>query len=460
MKIKFYVAGLACVLLLPMWGQTSGSAYVSGTVKGFTGSPRVLYNPADREQPDTLVVSPDGTFSIAYNLQQPAEGFIAVEADAQARKTFCVYLTPGSSVHVAIQAGSPTAVYSGTSGKESAYIDLQRNLVTLSDTFAESKWLTLPGFKDCRKYVDAQYKQLEKALSQVSDRTFVEKQNRDLARSLPGYYFAYATTKQKAGYQMEKDADFIQFVEGINFNDTAQANVTFDYLNWYATAHPGQYNLPDDAAKLRHLKTFVSNQDVLNTIAENILSVQFFAKMFGADLSEILPAIYREYLTVSTDSATCAYVQKELDMLGNQAAGIEAADLKMTTANGETISLKELVGKGKYTYIDFWATWCAPCCKEIPYIEMFAAQYKDSPIRFVSISIDKDRDKWLKKIAADKPQWEQYQIPETDQKACAEVYGITEIPRFMLFDKEGKMMQASASRPSDPKTQQLFDQLK
>ena len=84
----------------------------------------------------------------------------------------------------------------------------------------------------------------------------------------------------------------------------------------------------------------------------------------------------------------------------------------------------------------------------------------NSIIRFVSVSIDTDVDAWKRKLAADKPDWEQYLVPEMDQKAYAEIYGITNIPRFMLFDKEGRMMDASAMRPSETKMNEFLDGLK
>ena len=133
----------------------------------------------------------------------------------------------------------------------------------------------------------------------------------------------------------------------------------------------------------------------------------------------------------------------------------------MYDAQGKSCSLKDIVGGGKYTYIDFWATWCGPCCKEIPFLEKLVSRYKgNSRLRFVSISVDENKEAWLKKLAADKPAWAQYNIPKAEQNACNEAYGISGIPRFMVFDKQGKMLVASAKRPSDEEIKTFFDSLK
>ena len=240
----------------------------------------------------------------------------------------------------------------------------------------------------------------------------------------------------------------------IDFNDTLQEIALIHYLDWYVVAHPHLHDeekLPANALKLRYLEKLVSNQHMRNKVAHTLLSAHLFMSMLGADISETIPFVYREYLKVSTDPETCEYVQAQLKIIDNTSVGMPAADLKMVDINGKRISLKDIVGKGKYTYIDFWATWCGPCCKEIPFIEKLVEKHKNnSIIRFVSVSIDTDVDAWKRKLAADKPDWEQYLVPEMDQKAYAEIYGITNIPRFMLFDKEGilNIDELVAQRPT------------
>ena len=85
-------------------------------------------------------------------------------------------------------------------------------------------------------------------------------------------------------------------------------------------------------------------------------------------------------------------------------------------------------------------------------------QYQD--IRFVSISIDTDVETWEKKLASDKPAWEQYIVPGKNQIDYADTYGITNIPRFMIFDKEGRLLDAKAPRPSETKIEELFNRWK
>ena len=219
--------------------------------------------------------------------------------------------------------------------------------------------------------------------------------------------------------------------------------------------------MPEDAARLRIAGKLVESKAVLNKIVEYTMAMRAFLMMFGGNLSDSQADVCREILAVSTDEGVCDYARKELEKAKFQQPGAEAADLKMLDREGKTVSLRDIVGKGRYTYIDFWATWCGPCVKEIPHLERLAKTYGEgSSIRIVSISLDEDAQKWEQKLAADNPVWAQYRVPKEWQSPCSECYDISGIPRFMLFDKEGRMLKTSAPRPSDENLKDLFNQFK
>jgi thiol-disulfide isomerase/thioredoxin len=125
---------------------------------------------------------------------------------------------------------------------------------------------------------------------------------------------------------------------------------------------------------------------------------------------------------------------------------------------GGTTSLADL--KGKYVYIDVWATWCKPCLAEIPALKELEKEFGDR-MHFVSISVDKeDKHQAWKDMVTDK-QLKGYQLYADNNWASKFVqdFGIDGIPRFILIDKEGKVVKADASRPSNPKTKELFIKL-
>ena len=126
---------------------------------------------------------------------------------------------------------------------------------------------------------------------------------------------------------------------------------------------------------------------------------------------------------------------------------------------GGTTSLDDL--KGKYVYIDVWATWCGPCKREIPFLKDIEQKYHDKNIEFVSVSIDKvsDRDKWKSMIANQALGGIQLLADNDWKSSFVTDYQINGIPRFILIDKEGNIVDPNAPRPSSTKLGELLTTL-
>ncbi|MBL4643698.1 MAG: TlpA family protein disulfide reductase [Flavobacteriaceae bacterium] len=122
--------------------------------------------------------------------------------------------------------------------------------------------------------------------------------------------------------------------------------------------------------------------------------------------------------------------------------------------------------KGKYVYIDVWATWCNPCIAEIPALKSLEKKYHTKNIRFVSISIDdqKSAGSWDKALAKWRKMVKDKNLTGTqlyagDDIAFMKAYLVTGIPRFILIDPKGNIVNPNAPRPSDPALESLFKEL-
>lgn len=126
---------------------------------------------------------------------------------------------------------------------------------------------------------------------------------------------------------------------------------------------------------------------------------------------------------------------------------------------GGTTKLEDL--RGKYVYIDVWATWCGPCRAEIPHLKKVEEQFHEKNIEFVSISIDtkKDYEKW-KKFVSEKELGGIQLFADNDWNSdFIKAYGINGIPRFILIDPKGNIVNANADRPSSPALTTLFSEI-
>ena len=123
--------------------------------------------------------------------------------------------------------------------------------------------------------------------------------------------------------------------------------------------------------------------------------------------------------------------------------------------------------KGKYVYIDVWATWCGPCKREIPHLKPLYEDYKGKSIEFISISVDngrgyqndpiKAKKAWEEMIKNKKIKWLQLYADKAWSSDFIKAYGIRSIPRFILIDDKGNIVNANAPRPSNKALRKLLD---
>ena len=115
---------------------------------------------------------------------------------------------------------------------------------------------------------------------------------------------------------------------------------------------------------------------------------------------------------------------------------------------GGTTSLADF--KGKYVYIDLWATWCKPCKAEIPHLEKLSKEYKGKNIEFVSISTDykKDWPKWEAMVKENHMEGIQLLADNDFKSDFVHAYRVDGIPRFIIIDPEGNIVNHNAPRPS------------
>ncbi len=128
--------------------------------------------------------------------------------------------------------------------------------------------------------------------------------------------------------------------------------------------------------------------------------------------------------------------------------GDKGFEFKFEDKDGKMVSFADF--RGKVVLIDTWATWCGPCKVEIPHLKKLEEEMKGKEVAIVSISVDeeKDKEKWKKMIADE--ELGGTQLFAKGWSDITKYYKITGIPRFLVFDKEGKIVTVDAPRPSSP----------
>jgi peroxiredoxin len=133
-----------------------------------------------------------------------------------------------------------------------------------------------------------------------------------------------------------------------------------------------------------------------------------------------------------------------------------APEISLNNPDGKEIKLSSL--RGQYVLIDFWASWCAPCRKELPNVVKLYNQYKSKGFTVYSVSLDKDISAWKKAIQDDNLSWSNHVSDLLGwESELPTLYGFQGIPHTVLIDKEGKIIESGLRGESlEQKLKELF----
>jgi len=176
-----------------------------------------------------------------------------------------------------------------------------------------------------------------------------------------------------------------------------------------------------------------------------LLSEMFAKKEIGVNevtaiLDDLGPKLASHELATDIRAAIEANKKAEI--------GGAAPQFTAPTPGGELLSLKDVMGK--YTIIDFWASWCRPCRMENPNVVNVYNQYHDKGLNIISVSLDKagQKDRWIKAIKDDKMDWHHVSNLKFWQDPIARQYNVRSIPATFLLDENGNIIDKNLRGPA------------
>ncbi|WP_196893224.1 TlpA family protein disulfide reductase [Aureivirga marina] len=252
----------------------------------------------------------------------------------------------------------------------------------------------------------------------------------------------------KDGFEIQLDLDTKNFDESIKYKgEGANAN---NYL----------------AEKIRIQNKYLEDDSFLSL---NKKDYEEMKKNFNSELGGLLDKTTGlDSIFISDEKREVVQMNNYIDQFYNQKQELLTKLAKGTPSpvfndyedySGGTKSLADF--KGKFVYIDIWATWCGPCIKEIPALKEVEKKYHDKNITFISISVDSERDheKWKTMVKDENLSGVQLFANPADQTFFQQ-YFVSTIPRFILLDPQGNIVNPDAPRPSSEKLIEIFNDLK
>lgn len=422
---------LGCAALVAACNQAPREYVLTGKIENCT-APFGMIGLAERGLGDTVRIAADGTFTYRKQVGKSQSSFLVLEG-----QPLFVQLLLIDGTTTQLTADPTTGAYRFDGDLKEAYSFYKRTQESLN---AKSEPSVYGSFREYHGALTALRDSLARAVKTVPDSDFQALQMREVDNTIDMFCIPYSGYLKEKGLAVDSDPDYNRYMESLDLNNPKYLHDGYisNYFNWRRQClSPG-----DKEAWLRVLRAVpqkITDLKVRDGAVMAVLSSYFNE---GGDLS--IDVVCAEAAAIVQDSARRAWIAQNGNALKKAVPGAEAPDCEWTDAQGQVSRFSDL--RGRVVYLDVWATWCGPCCEEIPFMEKVAAHFQNDPrIEIVSVSVDSRRNDWLEKLREDQPAWKQFLC-----KDFCDLYGIAGIPRFILIDAAGKIITANAPRPSDP----------
>lgn len=455
MKRILFIIAILAIYSCDQKAEDSSQIIINGSVENTDSEmAKVRGHDLDIEIP----ISEQGLFSDTLHIE--TNGYYNLYFG---RERASIYLEKGKSLSVTLDFNEfdESLVYTGDLGPENNYLAAKYLLSENEKPFREVYALNETEFLAEAKSIHFTYIDLLNNSKDLS-KAFIELEAPEVTyeyiTNLENYpqYHKYVTGKDK----LELSEDYYDLLKNNNFSDS----IAFKNSNWYPRmleAHFGRL-AEEHAEKMEVSSPAMAYIEVLNHNLPNgsIKDQLIYSKLrYGLTPDSYLDQVFDLFKASNTNNEYLTSITERYELLKPLQAGNDSPAFEYENYNGGTSKLSDF--KGKFVYIDVWATWCGPCIREIPSLKELEKDYHSKNIEFISISIDvkKDYEKWRKMVAEKELGGVQLMADNDWSSKFVTDYGINGIPRFILLDTEGKIVSADAMRPSDPGLRVMFDTL-
>lgn len=203
----------------------------------------------------------------------------------------------------------------------------------------------------------------------------------------------------------------------------------------------------------------VMNKDLRGITREVLLANVLVSALSERKLEDAIIKRINDYRQLQPQKVFLAQLEKEKSRVEPFAAGKAAPTFTLKDTAGNTISLSDF--KGKVVYLDFWASWCGPCIREMPHSKKLKENLAGKDVVFIYVSVDDDEKEWRKAIQKHKISGIHLHAQQAWKDPVAAAYNVPNsgIPSYFLIDRQGRFARSASLRPSTKNLEKVFHEI-
>ncbi len=454
------VAVLAACIQMPV-----KQIKISGKVENPTADKVEVFFYKDfiTNQPEKVEVALDENNSFTATLDLAQGNFVYV---SMPRRNIMLYLVPGAEISIAFNAEDPNVLplIDGKKAFESqfmvAYVNeidrkYNRSIIlshvgntnpddfrALMDTAYNEKIAFLEGYKDFRK--------LNKDFVKSLKTNFLYEKYGLLLE----YPMAFAYFNPEAG-DLTLPEGYFDFLESENLfgDEFINSRPYFNFVNIFLNRQMQENASAENQGAPYERQFKIASQVFSGKTRDAVLSqTMIYLLNFGS--FEAAEQFHAEFKELVTTPEMLSIVDKEYQMVLALSPGKPAPDFTLTDITGNQVSLSDFAGK--VVYLDFWASWCGPCMREVPFARELKKRMADHPdLVFLYVSVDTDEAAWRRTVAQMQIEGVHLNVHGFSHLVPTQ-YNLKGVPTFYLIGRDGKIFDNRPPRPSNPTIDQVL----
>lgn len=456
---------LLCLILLPFTLTAGTNAIlIKGKVENATNDTLrfhwLAHHFADREEQAVVLLDKKKNYTVTINQSSPVYLNLSY-----GNTSWLLYAIPGDTLTVELKGkkGEYKPVFTGKRGGDNTVLQEY-----------------MQQFKDNRKDIEQHLR---------SDSAFVFRKYRDTLEQRSMRFIRERKSKVSPGFyqQLTSDIRYAACIDKMNYlkrnrmysirpgEEETTLPGYFDFLyrrgivNDSALVSPAYTRFIDLYLFHQYLRTVNFTRSKMNVTSEELYS---YAKVIydNKTLEQELVNLFRFAMTREEtkgaemiladlqqrkfDTTVINPMERQLIRLKAFGPGAMAPDFKLLDLDGKPVSLSDF--RGKVVYLDFWASWCGPCMREMPASAELKKKFAGKDIAFLYVSLDSEEQKWRDAIKNKNIEGKHLIVGKSD---VTQVYRISSIPRYIIINRKGELVDINAARPSDKGLEEQLNQL-